>query len=351
MFQIIYAMKSTLLTAFLGLSLISFSQITVPQEQKSLYGVVEATWCGNCGQYGIPTTNNVISQVGNKAIFFSMHANSSSALHSPTATSIANTIGTSGQPHWTLNGVSYGGYSGSIQNTIINAINTNYNASTTDVNVGFEWNVANDTIYVETLTKFFNSLNGDYYLAVYVSEDDVYAYQANYDPMIPSGNIYHDHILRTSFSTNAFGTMISTGAVSAGTTFSNIHKLKVDPAWSTNNIHISVVLWRDNGAGYDFINANGDGVNASDIVENDMSLDFFVYPNPVSNEVNISFTQPKSNVTASVYDVTGKVVFTEELSNDGSFSHNLNLTDLSSGVYYLKMTNDKVSATQKVIIQ
>lgn len=325
------------------------AQPTVPQVQKSLYGIVEATWCGNCGQYGIPTTNQVISQTSNKAVFFSMHANSSSALHSTTAQNLAAAIGTSGQPYWTLNGNAIGGYSASIENNMINSINTNYSATTTDVNAGFEWNIVNDTIYIETLTEFFNAANGEYYVAVYLSEDDIYAYQSNYDPNIPNGNIYHDHILRTSFTASVFGNQIVNGTIAAGSTYTNFQKIKVDPSWNLNKIHISVAVWEKNGNSYTFKNINDQGSNLTSIDLTENKIDYNVYPNPSLGIFNLQLNGEPKDYSISLYNLLGKNVYTEDFGNETSVK-TLDFSNLEKGIYILNVNNGETNSSEKLII-
>ena len=75
----------------------------------------------------------------------------------------------------------------------------------------------------------------------------------------------------------------------------------------------------------------------------------FIYPNPVLNgdELNIKF---KSNLSArlEVYNVAGKLVLTDEVSNQDSKKVNTN--SLSNGIYLLKISTDNASTTRKVVI-
>lgn len=65
------------------------------------------------------------------------------------------------------------------------------------------------------------------------------------------------------------------------------------------------------------------------------------YPNPFNPSTNISFSLPKSEfVNLSVYDLSGKLV--DELVNSnleaGKYTTNWSASDLSSGVYFYKIT-------------
>jgi hypothetical protein len=278
-----------------------------------------------------------------------MHANSNSALHSTSAQSLASAIGTSGQPYWTLNGNAIGGYSGSIGNNIINTINANYNPTVTDVNAGFDWHIANDTIYVETLTEFFSGANGEYYVAVYLSEDDIYAYQANYDPNIPNGNIYHDHIFRTSFTSNVFGNQIVNGVIIAGATFSDFQKIKIDPNWDLNKIHISVAVWEKNGSSYTFKNINDNGGQLTSVDLAKKEVEFNIYPNPSNGIFNLQLNNKVESYNLSVYNLLGKQIYSKVFTNKLSIK-TLDFSALTKGIYMLNINNGESSSSKKIII-
>lgn len=330
----------------------SNAQISIPNEQKSLYAIVEATWCGNCGQFGIPVTNQVISQVGSKAVFMTMHASTNSALYSPTAQALTAAFGASGQPHWTFNGASVGSYSGSIQNTMITNINNNYNATMSDVNTGYNWYVAGDTLYVETLTEFFNAANGDYYVAPYVIEDNVYAYQANYDPMIPNGNIFHKNILRTAVASTDFGDMIASGSINAGTQYPYTFKMKIDPAWNLNEIRVATVVWKRNGQAYDFENANDQGMQILGVESFTNATDIDIYPNPsISGLVYVNLNNLLNNPEIKLYNLEGKIVYQEKVNGMKRRSLKLDFTEMTPGSYFLSLTDSEKTISKKLVIK
>ena len=78
---------------------------------------------------------------------------------------------------------------------------------------------------------------------------------------------------------------------------------------------------------------------------NDFSADkFSVYPNPVTDVLNIVSKVAVDNVT--VYDILGKVVLQE---NPGKISPAINMSNLASGAYLVKVTIGNSSKTVKVI--
>ncbi len=85
------------------------------------------------------------------------------------------------------------------------------------------------------------------------------------------------------------------------------------------------------------------GVNEV-ISENSVSI----YPNPASSLVTIGL--PKSlNAEIRIFDVTGKLVIyqAQALVNN---NHNVNISSLTSGVYFVRINSEEGTATKKLII-
>ncbi|MBK7148158.1 MAG: T9SS type A sorting domain-containing protein [Bacteroidetes bacterium] len=79
-----------------------------------------------------------------------------------------------------------------------------------------------------------------------------------------------------------------------------------------------------------------------------------VFPNPVTNEVGVSFNLLETeNVSAELYSLDGRLMtgFTAENAAAGKFSKTLNVSEITAGVYLLKLNVGGASATQKIIKQ
>lgn len=76
--------------------------------------------------------------------------------------------------------------------------------------------------------------------------------------------------------------------------------------------------------------------------------DLAIYPNPVSNGKTFIYITSKRNLTKKIefFDVLGKQIFTTVLTG-----RELNISNLSRGVYLLKITEDNVSETRKLVIK
>ena len=82
-------------------------------------------------------------------------------------------------------------------------------------------------------------------------------------------------------------------------------------------------------------------------IENIDESNFFVYPNPFSNQVNVTLpVNVKGDYTFKVIDFTGRIVYTNYQS-DKSF--HWDGSDLSKGIYILSIENDGMAVAKKVI--
>ena len=92
---------------------------------------------------------------------------------------------------------------------------------------------------------------------------------------------------------------------------------------------------------------NFNGTAPSSIVENKTTIDFEVYPNPSNGTVFINSTQDIDQLT--VYDLTGKEVLTDV--NLVSGVHQLDVSTLNEGVYFVRLTSTGQISTKRLIVQ
>lgn len=80
------------------------------------------------------------------------------------------------------------------------------------------------------------------------------------------------------------------------------------------------------------------------------SKDLTVYPNPSDGLVNISSKGYSGETDLNVYSITGKKVFEKQYENM-SAKTNLDLSNLSAGVYLMKIKNDQETSVRKIVIK
>ena len=73
------------------------------------------------------------------------------------------------------------------------------------------------------------------------------------------------------------------------------------------------------------------------------------YPNPAKAKtyVEVSFNSPSASL--NVYDVLGKLVLTEKLSNSGTFM--IDVTNFPDGVYIYTLEADGETITKRLIVK
>lgn len=129
--------------------------------------------------------------------------------------------------------------------------------------------------------------------------------------------------------------------------------------WDATAIYNQVVVFPDFGT------AGADETFYVDDIKNDVEVSISkvdlakvkvnAYPNPVEGELNVNFTIPVSGkITFSVIDVLGQKIqsATEENMTAGTYQRAMNMTNVSSGMYYLVMRLDgEVIATKNVMVK
>ncbi len=73
-----------------------------------------------------------------------------------------------------------------------------------------------------------------------------------------------------------------------------------------------------------------------------------VFPNPTADELNIYLVDLKDKATVSVYDNNGSLVKTDQLEKD---KDQISLSELSNGIYYLKIKNGNSESYKSVVKQ
>jgi len=103
------------------------------------------------------------------------------------------------------------------------------------------------------------------------------------------------------------------------------------------------------------ISGAGSRISGS-IVQNEVDAAFEnwrVFPNPVKDNLNIEFNYDKnSTITTEIIDQTGRIIY--KASFKATYGYNkkqIKIPTLSSGVYYLRIKNDKLIKTEPIVVQ
>lgn len=80
--------------------------------------------------------------------------------------------------------------------------------------------------------------------------------------------------------------------------------------------------------------------------------DFALYPNPNNGSFTISFNSNSSNkINVGVFDIRGRNVYSNEYQNNGFFNENVQLANLQSGIYLVKVQDGDKQITKKIVIE
>lgn len=74
-----------------------------------------------------------------------------------------------------------------------------------------------------------------------------------------------------------------------------------------------------------------------------------VYPNPTKGELNVAIHNYSGKLTIQVFDLNGRKVHNQEV-NDFNAERAINLSNLQTGMYLLKVNGENLNYTQKIIL-
>lgn len=88
--------------------------------------------------------------------------------------------------------------------------------------------------------------------------------------------------------------------------------------------------------------------NCTSLSTEDFNEGFYnIYPNPTNGSLNIKVNRDFGQVTISVLDLNGRMVYNSQESLHGTI--NMELTNLKSGVYILRIMGNNVSINEKIV--
>ena len=73
-----------------------------------------------------------------------------------------------------------------------------------------------------------------------------------------------------------------------------------------------------------------------------------VYPNPTNGTINLRVNQFTGKINIEMVDINGRTVF-NQTDDNFNIEKTININNLQSGVYILKLSGNNLNYTQKVI--
>jgi hypothetical protein len=76
-----------------------------------------------------------------------------------------------------------------------------------------------------------------------------------------------------------------------------------------------------------------------------------VYPNPSNGQFNMTINGFEGNAEMSIVDLSGQIVYVEKLNIDANYVNKFDLHRLATGIYYIKLTTNKGTKIEKLVIK
>ena len=76
-----------------------------------------------------------------------------------------------------------------------------------------------------------------------------------------------------------------------------------------------------------------------------------IFPNPTTHILNLEFNKKYSNCTISIENAKGQTVYSEKNSQMDVGNKSINISKLSKGIYFVKITTNNESANFRVVIE
>jgi hypothetical protein len=73
-----------------------------------------------------------------------------------------------------------------------------------------------------------------------------------------------------------------------------------------------------------------------------------VYPNPANSQVNIRVNKFAGKLEVQIIDINGRIVL-DQVDENFNVEKSININDLQSGIYIVKVTGDNLNYSQKLI--
>ncbi|MDZ4666937.1 MAG: Omp28-related outer membrane protein [bacterium] len=176
-----------------------------------------------------------------------------------------------------------------------------------------------------------------------------------YPAMMVGANYTHNKVLRDVITTGATGELMA-GPTTSGTKFTKTITYTIPAIIKNLDVvlsDISLIAFVSE-TDKDIIAVNKVPISGLPLAVNEVNSAFksmSVYPNPVSNFANVDFTLAEpNNISVTVLNLLGQTVISNEMNNLRAGDHNfpLDVTNLQSGVYFVKISDGTNSMVKKI---
>lgn len=340
-----------------NIPLISFAQ-EPKRENIALLHKITATWCTPCGTWGWTLGEDLKEKTSGKALYLGLYASSSQAkrnreFYNQTASALAHAMGFSGYPSFGVNGIG--------QEELVSTSDLRIDRVKTQIlktadsfalvdplasAAGF-FSLHGDQLKVSARLRFWQTTEGQFYLAAYIVEDKAMNLQSGRS--LTGDEVAHHDVLRTSMSAeSAWGELIASGRLLETASHAKDFFFKIaDTSWNKENLKVYLVIWKKEHGKFNFINAS--------LAENHTEVtDIVVFPNPAKETLQVALIGgPGQAVRLSLFNISGKQVLGPVNWSlvQGSNQRTIDVSGLRAGMYILRMVTERgYSKSLKVML-
>jgi hypothetical protein len=234
------------------------------------------------------------------------------------------------------------GYYWALDNVIISANNPTFTFAWTSSPAGFTSSVQNPTSVAPSVTTTYTvevtsplgcsstanatvTVNG--ITEPILGNDTTLCGNANI--LLDAGAGYDSYLWSTGANTQTI-TLDTTG-IGMGT-FHIWAKGIIGTCYATDTIYVTFTTCVG-------LNDNNEGISIS------------VVPNPSNGIINLTVNGANGKTDLVIYSLHGQLLYTEQLNVTGNYTHQLDLSTLPKGIYIVKLSNEKTSSINKMIIE
>ena len=134
--------------------------------------------------------------------------------------------------------------------------------------------------------------------------------------------------------------------------------------WSTGETTASITVSPTETTIYAVTISNGSTVDVEDITifvdetcsgiaNRSINKESKLYPNPTQGQLNIELAGFNHESNISVFDLNGRLVYSENIDNYSPIKilkRQLNLSRFGKGIYFVRLINNNTSETKKVLV-
>jgi hypothetical protein len=75
-----------------------------------------------------------------------------------------------------------------------------------------------------------------------------------------------------------------------------------------------------------------------------------IYPNPANTQATLQINGLNQDAKIVISDLQGRILSQDQI-NAGTNRYTINVSEMASGVYYIRIVTDNVISTQKLIVE